>query len=191
MFKTSAVSKQEDDTKRVELSILEFDWIFEGESAVSFMKHLANTDNDDLFAIPSLRIIIMFLWQRYFYKIRNKIFLPFIAYFTFFIVYVTHIFEKKVQYPDSHSAYSLDIWFLSMVLLGIAFFFGLEMRQIYLQKLSYFNSFWNDLDMASFALNIAFIVCDLTDVDVAKIRPLGSAAIFLMWCKLFYFLRLF
>ena len=78
-----------------------------------------------------------------------------------------------------------------MVLFGIAFFLSLECRQIYNQKLSYFNSFWNDLDITSFALNIAFVVCDLTNVDVAKTRPLGATAIFLMWIKLFYFLRLF
>jgi len=50
------------DIKRVELQALEFDWIFEGEGATNFIKKLANTDNDDIFAITSIRIIIMFLW---------------------------------------------------------------------------------------------------------------------------------
>ena len=191
MFTEKKSTMEQDEKKRVELCALEFDWIFEGEGAVNFIKRLANTDNDEIFAIPTIKIIIMFLWQKYFYKIRNKIFIPFIVYFIFFTVYVTHIYEKRIQYPDQDVPYSLDVWFLAVVLACVAFFLLLEMRQIYLQKLSYFNSFWNDLDITSFALNIAFVVCDLTEVDMAKTRPLGAAAIFLMWCKLFYFLRLF
>lgn len=151
-----------EEKKRVELCAMEFDWIFEGDGAISFMKRLANTDNDDLFAIPTIKIIIMFMWQKYFYKIRNKIFLPYIAYMTFLVVYATHIYEQKQMYPNEHWIYCLDIWFASMVLLGIAFFLGLELNQIYKQKLSYFTSFWSYLDLSSIGLNLAFVIYDLT-----------------------------
>ena len=51
--------------------------------------------------------------------------------------------------------------------------------------------YWNWIDICSWALNITFIVCDLTEVNPFKFRSLGAAAIFLIWIKLFYFLRLF
>lgn len=51
--------------------------------------------------------------------------------------------------------------------------------------------FWNILNLVSFAVNIAFIICDQCWVDIYYIRPLGSLAVWIMWLKLFYFLRLF
>lgn len=84
---------EEDETKRVELTALEFDWIFAGKSATNFIKRLANTDNDDLFAIPSIKILILFLWKKFFYKILFKIFIPFMIYFCFLLIYITHIYE--------------------------------------------------------------------------------------------------
>ena len=55
-------NEQEDETKRVEISVVEFDWVFHGEEAKNFIKKLANTDNDNLFAIYTVKIIILFLW---------------------------------------------------------------------------------------------------------------------------------
>lgn len=77
------------------------------------------------------------------------------------------------------------------MLLGVAFFLFIEIRSMIKRKLSYFLSFWNILTLISLSLNIAFAFCDLTEVDVHKTRALGSVAVGLMWCKLFYFLRLF
>ena len=68
---------------------------------------------------------------------------------------------------------------------------SLEVRQVRMQGFAYFLSFWNDLDITSFALNITFIACDLAHVDPLKTRCVGSCAVFLMWIKFFYFLRLF
>ena len=85
--------------KRVEFSILEFDWIFKGKTAIDFISNLAETDNDNLFAISSVKIIILFLWKKYFPRIFMIIFLPFVAYMVFFLVYVTYIFERKTDDP--------------------------------------------------------------------------------------------
>jgi hypothetical protein len=45
--------------------------------------------------------------------------------------------------------------------------------------------------MITYILNIAFILNDLAGTDSFQVRPLGSIAVFLMWFKLLYFLRLF
>ena len=57
--------------------------------------------------------------------------------------------------------------------------------------MEWFESIWNWLDIMSWGLNIAFIVCDLTNVESRHTYPLGAAAVGLIWIKLFYFLRLF
>jgi hypothetical protein len=81
--------------KRVEVTALEFDWIFYGDDAEDFIDRLAETDNDNLFTINSVKIIILFLWNKYFYRILMVNFIPFIIYITFFCVYVTYIYEQK------------------------------------------------------------------------------------------------
>lgn len=67
----------------------------------------------------------------------------------------------------------------------------LEVRSMYKRKLGYFNSFWNNLTLISLILNIGFAFCDLGEVDVSRTRALGSVCVWIMWCKLFYYLRLF
>ena len=58
-------------------------------------------------------------------------------------------------------------------------------------KATYFLSFWNYLDLISISLKISFIALDLSDTESTKVRPLSSVAVFFMWLKLFYFMRLF
>jgi hypothetical protein len=78
-----------------------------------------------------------------------------------------------------------------IVLIHIAFFMGLEIRQIILQRSNYIKSFWNVIDLISICMNLSFVVIDLCEVDPQKIRPVGSCCVMLMWVKLFYFMRLF
>ncbi len=72
---------------------LEFDWIFYGKDSRNFIKRLSETKNDNLFTIESVRIIILFLWTKYFSRIKNFLFFPFIIYIVIFNVYVTYTYE--------------------------------------------------------------------------------------------------
>ena len=82
------------------MTALEFDWVFYGDSSSSFIERLAETDNDNLFTINTVRIIIAFLWSRYFWRILYFLFFPFVIYFVFFCVYVTYIYDMKIKNPD-------------------------------------------------------------------------------------------
>ena len=55
---------------------------------------LADTDDDNVFAIDTIRIIILFLWKNFFWMIVYKIFVPFMVYILFTIVYMTYIYEE-------------------------------------------------------------------------------------------------
>lgn len=87
--------EEDNEEKRVEIQAIEFDWIFYGPAADSFLSRLADSDNDNLFTINTIKVIILFLWNKYFYRIFFIIFMPFCLYITTFCLYVTFIFEQR------------------------------------------------------------------------------------------------
>ncbi len=113
----------------------------------------------------------------------------------FFCVYVTFIYDK-VQMEgelgvDVHKWNSLHNFFVVIVVLLTAYFILFEILQFTQRKANYFKKVWNWIDMITYLLNIVYILTDLSGADPLKVRPLGSIAVFLMWFKLLYFLRLF
>lgn len=125
---------------KVELIALEFEWIFRGDFAKDFIQELANSDNDELFAIKTIKIIIQFLWDRFFWGIFKKIFMPFLIYVLVFNFYVTFIFQtyREVkegrQYDLQHFNFNASLWqgldlgFLIISLVCVLFFCFVELR---------------------------------------------------------------
>ena len=78
-----------------------------------------------------------------------------------------------------------------------AYFLLSESYQIYMQRLDYFITIWNYLDILSPVLVIIVVSFDLkvlSDVTYQKpsiIVTFHSIASLLMWLKFFYFLRIF
>ena len=79
------------DMKKVELQAIEFDWIFRGKQAKQFVEFLGNTNNMDLFLIPSIAASLEYQWLFFQPNIRNKIFIPFLVYLCVFLVYANYI----------------------------------------------------------------------------------------------------
>ena len=79
-----------------------------------------------------------------------------------------------------------------------ACFFALEVKQIISDKLDYLKDYWNWLDMVSLSLNLAFLVmididllADQVTIPVTLVRNVGAFSCFLLWIKVFYWMRLF
>ena len=89
---------------------------------------LADTKDDTVFALDSIRIIISFLWSKFFWKIMLRIFIPYIVYMIFTVVYITYIYEKSVEINKTASATGLDYFFIAVVLAFIAYFLYNEFR---------------------------------------------------------------
>ncbi|CDW73669.1 wd-40 repeat protein [Stylonychia lemnae] len=198
--------------KRAELKVLNFDWILDSNQAVDFLVTLSDSGDEKLFALQSVKAITLYFWNEYFYQIRNKVFFPFIVYLVFFQVYVTYIYEKnqqrisrnqdQQQLEDSTSSnqstietlyyfYELDKFFIAVIFALIGYFLVLEIIQMAKMKAKYFQTAWNFFDAASLMLNIAYIICSLSELNQQKLRPLGSVCVLIMWVKFFYFLRIF
>jgi len=109
----------------------------------------------------------------------------------FWLVYVTHIYEKRIEFKNDDKYQKLDKLFVSINIIMIAFFLIIEFQNLRKQGLQYFRSFWSMLDISSFGLNIALIVCDLKHIDPDYVRPIAAVTVLMMWCKLFYYLKLF
>jgi hypothetical protein len=66
----------------------------------------------------------------------------------------------------------------------------LEGRQIYEQKSSYI-SFWNMIDVSSTVFVVFFCISDIYEVSYYRGKTISSLAVFFLWLKMFYFLRIF
>lgn len=83
---------------------------------------------------------------------------------------------------------------VTLVIFGKTFitFFILEMIQISNRGISYFFDVWNMVDIGSLALNAVYVGGEITNsVSHEQLQVYGAIAIFMMWFKLFYWMRLF
>ena len=78
------------------------------------------------------------------------------------------------------------------------FFTRIELVQAFQLKGEYFMDYWNCIDFTSMVLNGAytiFILCTVFSnklvLEEGNYRTLGSLVAFLMWIKVFYWMRLF
>ena len=65
-------------------------------------------------------------------------------------------------------------------------------------KADYFKDFWNCIDFATLMLNAGYIICVVMSMAYNKLfledtnyRIIGSIVSFLLWIKVFYWMRLF
>lgn len=101
---------------------------------------------------------------------------------------------------------SKDLWLLKaqfFTFISIAIFFmvsfaSLEIEQMVSDGFGYFEDPWNCIDMTSICTNAFYLYCCLHTYvlseeadNVNTINMYGSFAVFFMWIKVFYWMRLF
>ena len=116
--------------------------------------------------------------------------MPYIRYFILCTVYFTNFIEKD-RIGESWMMTSKLTMIALVVDLVCAFL--LEVFQFMEAGASnYLSNFWNIFDLMSISANACVILMvDFSDLDAAQIKPYASVAVFLMWVKLFYWMRLF
>jgi len=68
------------------IKVLDFNWIFDHDNFEKLIELLSSTENDDLFATEQIRIFSDLIWQKYFWAILLKAFLPSIIYHVLVII---------------------------------------------------------------------------------------------------------
>ena len=119
--------------------------------------------------------------------------LPYIFYFAVFIVYVTYVHKNKVQNGENYTQpYGIaQIICIIICLLSIIYQGFYEAKQIWYNRLYYFMSFWNLVDLISLLLNFTVCISDLAGIEDVRFVPLSAVAVLFMYLKLFYFGRIF
>ena len=112
------------------------------------------------------------------------------AYFGSFILYsavFSHHEEDTLSIP-----FILEM--VSLVIFGKTFvtFLILEIIQLKNCGISYFFDMWNILDISSLVLNSVYVSGEVLNIIPHEdLQIYGAVAVFLMWIKLFYWMRLF
>ena len=116
--------------------------------------------------------------------------MPFVLYFLATVFYFT-FFIRGAYYCNR--LYVLTDWaFKLLIIVNMACFEVIEILQWRSAGfLEYFNDFWNILDQLSFVLNLVTLTLHAFDADVHTQKLVAAAAIFFMYSKLFYWMRLF
>lgn len=178
------------EKRRIQISMVEFDWIFQGPEGKFFIEELSEAPSDDIFKVETIRLCLDFLWDYYFYRILLYVQLPYMLFFISFLVYSSRAFEEENEKESTLNVILgiLDITycFYSLVL---------ELKQAILQGKNYYNStsvIWNLIDIFSTIFVLATIIGDFAGtVSVEDMMAISSMAVFLLWLKLFYFMRIF
>ena len=185
--------RKDANKNKLDIKAIEFDWIFNKDDGAQFMRTLSDTSSIELFSLKIIRYIIKFFWGHFRRAIVKYLFIPFMIYFTIFLLYITWIHKNKSQNGEksSGSFYAADLTSTIILLMFIIYFTYYELKQMITQKILYFITFWNMVDVVSLALNFIIIILDLAGANEENIVTLSGIAVLFMWLKLFYFGRIF
>lgn len=144
------------EKKRIEISMIEFDWVFKGDEGALFVEQLANSSNDDIFKVETIRICILFLWQYYFYRILICVFIPYLTFFVAYFIYSTFVTDGQMTMLDYFLGYFCFVYSIYAICL--------EIRQMYVQGREYFltaSAIWNVIDIGSTCCVLTVTINDL------------------------------
>lgn len=178
------------EKKRVDVSMVEFDWIFAGETGRFFIETLSEAPSDSIFRVQTIKICLDFLWNFYFWRILVFVQIPFTVFFMLFLFY------SSMEPAYEGSKYYTLMLCLRILFIGYCIFTVImEIRQILIQGSKYFLSssvMWNIIDLLSTILVLTSIGLDFAENEhVERSFGVRSMAVFFLWLKFFYFLRIF
>lgn len=141
-----------------------------------------------------MKILAEHFWSRYYIKVRNWVFIPWLIYFFLTLTYIT-LFSVQGVDRLSDSQQGAEIVMRFIILLQILYFIYFEFVSVIRDGTDYLYDIYNWIDISSFIINIFLIYATIYikpyDGDRTVIRVIGSIAVILLWFKAFYWMRLF
>lgn len=106
--------------------------------------------------------------------------------------------ENGAGLPEEWVLITKFFIYYSIALFFLVCFASLEIEQLVSDGLGYFNDPWNCIDMTGICTNAFYLysclhtyIADEAAANVNTINMYGSFAVFFMWIKVFYWMRLF
>lgn len=176
----------------VKVSMLDIDWILQDDDIKALLNKMSEIENDTFFVKPAVMALVQVLWRKYYEKIYDRLFKPFCVYFFLVVIYFSFFLhdrtEKEISVLEEILIYGIQI----SILVCIFGFLGIELIQLNNGSfVEYITDFWNMTDICSMVLNATIIFLSNTGADFKTIRLIASIAIFFIWLKMFFWMRLF
>ena len=178
--------------KKYEVKAIEFSWLFKPQPRKRLLTALAKSSDIEIFSLEIIQMVLLFLWTYYKKVITLFVLLPFLLYFVVFILYATWIQQEKEAEEETDGSYhAANLALIIIILINIGINAVLELNKMTYSVIEYFRSFWCLLSMCSLILNGFVVIADLAGLEKRDLIPVLAVAVLLMWCKLFYFGRVF
>lgn len=172
--------------------MLDIDWILQDDDVKTLITKIAGIENDQFFTKPVVISLINVLWKKYYEKIYDRLFKPFCVYFFLVIIYFSFFLHDRSDRPITAMESVLIYGIQLSILFCILGFLGIELIQLNNSSFAeYIGDFWNMTDMVSMSLNVAIIAMSNTGTDMKQVRIFAAVAIFVLWIKMFFWMRLF
>jgi len=158
---------------------------------------MSEVDNDTFFTKPVVMALVQVLWRKYYEKIYDRLFKPFCVYFFLVVIYFSFFLHDRTEKEVSTLEYLLIIGIEMSIIICIIGFLGIELIQLNNGSIAeYISDFWNMTDVCSMILNATIIfLCHAAQhtesIDFKTIRLIASVAVFIIWLKMFFWMRLF
>ena len=158
-------------------------------------KILKLESSNSFYANKILEILINYKWNSYGYSFFFNESLVFLFFFLLFLINFIYIFPNRLSNdPDNNINYIIvSIVFDSLDLLYFLFYVYRELSQIMLLKKSYFNDFWNFIDILVLLGAFASLILDLIYIgetnDVFALKIITAITFLFLWMRILSYSR--
>jgi hypothetical protein len=174
---------------------------------IALIKAFATTDNQDLFTQNSVRAFIDFMWPIAQRRIIESVFLPYMAFITFFLLYlmvlkrlsVLAAADDKQFYEFALNMFSIyDVMFKFVLFLGSFYFITHDLQQMRAGMGRNQITLWGYVNILPLGLLMFELIWDTfltTKTGEAKVgdlqKSLLSVIAFLVWTRVVHLLKCF
>ena len=174
---------------------------------IALIKAFATTDNQDLFTQNSVRAFIDFMWPIAQRRIIESVFLPYMAFITFFLLYlmvlkrlsVLAAADDKQFYEFALNMFSIyDVMFKFVLFLGSFYFITHDLQQMRAGMGRNQITLWGYVNILPLGLLMFVLIWDTfltTKTGEAKVgdlqKSLLSVIAFLVWTRVVHLLKCF
>jgi len=165
--------------------------------SAKFFEALADTEDFDLFTSQAIKKVIDFKYPTVREYTVKKLFIPYIFFLIVFMAYVNVIYEFSSMQSNLSDPtwFWVDASFQLVLAIFSCYFLNNEVSQLLEEGITYFASVWNYIDIIPPVINFVIIASNIMDgiytLPTNVIRVIMAVAVFFMWFKLLYFLRIF
>lgn len=158
----------------------------------AFFNALSGSEQNEIFKTKAIQRIIDFNYKLTREFTVKLLFIPYMMFLCLFMVYTRIVFEDRTK---NAGTYILDLGCQIGLGLFAFYFFCNEAKQFWSDKMEYFTTIWNYLDIIPcvgvFTMIIMnFIAYGVEDATVTS-RQIQAVTSLFMWLKVLYFLRIY